>query len=487
MAVLRTWAGLFLCLGCSTAADSGDPTLPDAATSSGAARPALCAREGRSDVVRDVFCSESGQQIASLAELQAALGVPEPVGLRNENEAGAVFLAHSTALSGEVVSELNPRAIVMFRGLFVAFNRGVQLVELAARDHSVRDQSNFYLLRFRQACNAAADGCGPADLYTASIESGWQDVSLADDEDLKNSSFDCRQCHQRGDDKPVLLMREYYSPWTHFFGPDQDEPKLYPEPTGSALLRDYLRAKGDEPYAHVSPEVMKSTIGLTLELLVDAEQPLLFEGSKIIGERWPWQDGYASVPVRSETWDNAYAAFKRGEQLPLPFYAPRATDPDKQARLTQAYQRYRAGELPAAELPDLADIFPDDPQLRAEIGLATEPSATPAETLVQACGTCHNDVLDQTLSRARFNIALGRMPRAELELAVVRMQVASSDAGVMPPAGRRQIPADKLAELIAYLQQAERPADDDALLERAAQLGMTGGATHYPQAKYPAR
>jgi hypothetical protein len=226
---------------------------------------------------------------------------------------------------------------------------------------------------------------------------------------------------------------------------------------------------------------MQHVVGVQLQLVVDTNQPLYFEGSKITGERWPWREGgYSSQPERSATWDAAFAAFKRGEQLPLPFYGARATDPDKQASLTQAIQRYRAGELDAAEFPDLSDIFPDDPQLRAEIGLQTEPAASPAQTLIQACGSCHNDVLDQSISRARFNVALGRMSRAELDLAVSRMLLERDDAAVMPPPGRRQIAPEKVQELVGYLESSERSADDAELLEHAAQAGMAGGAKGYP-------
>jgi hypothetical protein len=44
----------------------------------------------------------------------------------------------------------------------------------------------------------------------------------------------------------------------------------------------------------------------------------------------------------------------------------------------------------------------------------------------------------------------------------------------MPPPGRRQIPDNDRAALVAYLRAQQRPADDDALLERAAKLGMSG-------------
>jgi hypothetical protein len=130
------------------------------------------------------------------------------------------------------------------------------------------------------------------------------------------------------------------------------------------------------------------------------------------------------------------------------------------------------GELAASELPDLADIFPDDAQVRAEIGLQTEPNASPAQTLIQACGPCHNDALDQTLSRARFNIGLARMSRSELDLAIGRLSLPAHSDGVMPPPDVRQLDAQGRTRLIAFLRQDTRDAQDDAQLDQAAKQGM---------------
>jgi hypothetical protein len=162
--------------------------------------------------------------------------------------------------------------------------------------------------------------------------------------------------------------------------------------------------------------------------------------------------------------------------LALPYFDPRPTDPTKQAALSDAYRRYRSGEIRAEGLPDLSDIYSDDGQARAEIGLQTEPSASPAQTLVQACGACHNDVLDQSISRARFSIALSRMDRAELDLAIARLQAPRASAGAMPPNVTRQLDPNCLQKLVDYMRQDLRLADDDALLDRAAHLGMAGGA-----------
>jgi mono/diheme cytochrome c family protein len=237
-----------------------------------------------------------------------------------------------------------------------------------------------YFAGCEQACNA--DGCKPGDLFTPRVESDWLRVSVRDAEDLKNTTLDCRQCHQRDDRIRFMLSH---------------------------------------------------TFGVALENIVNRAQPLLFDTPKIEQERWPIaEDGsYPTTPLASATWD---------------------------------------------ELPDLADIFPDDPLTRAKIGLQNEPGATPAQALVQVCGSCHNDVLDQTISRARFNIDLWRMARAELDSAIDRLQRATHHVGAMPPPETRQLDSAALAALIDYLRQDRRSPEDDAFLQHAAISGMKGGA-----------
>ena len=455
-----------------------------------AQRPSFCRRAG-DNPVRQKFCSGPPPKLSSLRQLQDLIGVnPRPppsheaaAELAKEDIYSivtvAVFLAHSTALSGHMVSPINPRAILLTDDTAMTFQRGVQLVEIASRSPST-GELGFYLVSFTQRCNERPEGCTPGDLYTPRIESDWTSFTIADDEDLKNTASDCRQCHQRGLERPTLLMRELQSPWTHFFEIDNDLPEgsELPGVRGRDLVRDYLRAKGDEPYGEVPVGVIRKTIGLVLQNFVPpGDQPLLFDAPAIEDERWPYSDGgYPTEPNRSSTWDEAYEAFQRGEQLALPHFEPRPTDPRKQAALTEAYARYRAGELPAEELPDLGDIFPDDPLVRAEIGLQTKPGSTPAQVLIQACGSCHNDVLDQNISRARFNIDLARMSREELELAIARIELPAGAEGVMPPKEARKIAPEARQPLIEFLRQQTRSAADDALLKRAAMLGMAGGA-----------
>jgi hypothetical protein len=246
-------------------------------------------------------------------------------------------------------------------------------------------------------------------------------------------------------------------------------------------MRDYLAAKGDEPYGAFAVDSIVAISPFLLESLVGAEQPVFFDAPGIENERWPYRDGaYAREPRPSQIWENGYEAFKRGEQLALPYVEQRVTDPDKQAALAEAYARYRAQEISADELPDLAEIYPDDARLRARIGLETEPESAPVDALIQACGSCHNDVLDQSISRARFNIDLARLDADEIARAAERIERPASMPGAMPPREARQLDDASRAKLLEFLRQPEAHAPEPRL-QHAAELGMAGGARPFPR------
>lgn len=110
--------------------------------------------------------------------------------------------------------------------------------------------------------------------------------------------------------------------------------------------------------------------------------------------------------------------------------------------------------------------------MRAEIGLQTAPGDSPVTLLITACGSCHNDVLDQRISRARFSIDLATMDEAERKLAVERILRAPHEPGAMPPPEGRQLTPEARDRLTAYLQTASRDAQDDSALSHAAKQGM---------------
>lgn len=444
--------------------------------------PGFCARSG-ADAVRDAFCAEP-RAVRSLHDLQLLVDAdPSPAQSETtpsdpKSKRFPVALGHSTALSGHMVSTINPRLFVIGGDTITAFQRGVQHVELASITPD-RKSYNFYLLRFKQHCNASADGCGHADLFTSNVENDWTDYEVLDEEDLKNTPLDCAQCHRRARETGILLMRELNSPWTHFFERplEYDTGHAVPGIRGDDLLADFKHAHGEETYGNAELHDMPRSTSLLLQTVVGQYQPLLFDSHAIEQERWPYgPDGYADEPQASPTWSAAFEAFKRGEQLAIPYFEPRVSDPDKLAQLTAAINRYRDGELSEEDFPDLADVFPDDPWVRAQIGLQTVPDATPAEALIQACGSCHNDALDQSISRARFNIDVSRLTPAQLGHAIERIQRKPSAAGAMPPPMFRALAPDTRKQLVDYLKAQMREQTPEPMLEQAAKLGMMGGS-----------
>lgn len=478
---LSALVGSCLLVSCDSGSGTGTSAAPPDIE-----RPGFCARADE-DAVRDVFCTDAPPEVTGLSDLQRLLNlhphaddpdfpaVGDPMTDNPFAAAGRVaVMSHSTSLSGHLVSPINPRTIIMGSSALMAFVRGVQRIELISGSR-LTGSLNFYVVSFEQACNDSDEGCKPGDLYTPRLESDWKRVRVHDGEELKNTPLDCRQCHQRGTERASLLMRELESPWTHFFAPS-GIGFTSPGVNGSDLMDDFLAAKGDELYGGYDLSSLSLITPFILQMRVPTAQPLYFDSLNIMRERYPLgPDGSSTEEQPSPIWENAYEAFKRGEQLALPYFGQRATDPEKQRTLTAAYRRFHEGELDADDLPDLADIYPDDPMLRARMGLQTEPGASAEEALIEACGSCHNDVLDQSISRARFNIDLSRMGRAELDLAIDRILRDAGEPGAMPPPEARQLDSEALERLVELLREEHDTRDPDPRLQHAARVGMTGG------------
>ena len=105
------------------------------------------------------------------------------------------------------------------------------------------------------------------------------------------------------------------------------------------------------------------------------------------------------------------------------------------------------------ELPDLRDVHPDDPTLRAHIGLETEPGMVGEQVLLQACAQCHNARLDQTLSRARFTTDFDALGRAQKSLAITRISLPPDDPRAMPPPLARRLSDEGRERLIELLRR----------------------------------
>ncbi len=326
---------------------------------------------------------------------------------------------------------------------------GENFLELSAEDPKTLKVS-FYLFKFDLPCEP---NCGPADLLTPAVESGWKGWTLYNDADLANTIVDCRHCHQPDQDTaPGLRMQELQDPWTHWFRNDR--------PGGLALLQDYVRAHTqDETYGGIPGSLIAKTDGRALEDFVAGQgfpvQPNEFVGKQIEKEVQASSSMQPDVnvpPGTSATWQKLYDDALAGKFIPPPYHDVKVTDPNKLAFATTAYQNFRAGTLGAADFPDIRRVFLDS--ALEDMTHKTKTGISGREVITQACAQCHNPKLDQNISRAKFDVTrLSDMSRQEKDLAIARMKLPTSNRYRMPPAMMRNLSDDALNAAINELSR----------------------------------
>jgi hypothetical protein len=422
------------------------------------------------DVFIKVFCADAAggtvPNPTSLVELEQLLGL----GFQNPGggnatggNPGFALLGHSESLAGRYISAINPRAI-LFTPLtgsrpsgyvLLAYTRGDTFVEVAAHDPTL-DKVILYLVRFAKGCAANPGGCTPADLLTSSVEQGWLAVdSYAASTDINDTILDCFECHQpAGPSGPtVLRMQEITPPFTHFFSSTTEG--------GKALVADFHSAHGsNEAYAGIpAPLVDESDPALLAGFLQAAgfgDQPNAFDSAAIEAEvrnSAPRQP-LVNVPLgESHTWDGIYAVAKLGQAIAVPYHDVKVTDATKLAAATNAYRKVSLGQASPNSLMDIRDVFLD--QGLRDMGFAPADGLDGHALLVQVCQQCHNSHLDQTISRALFNVEiLGALPRSRKNEAIRRLNITNlEDPSKMPPPLFRTLTSDERQRIIDVLNE----------------------------------
>jgi len=390
---------------------------------------AVCAKK-YGDMISAKFCaSATPPKLTSLADLEALLGLtvlPLPA---TNNNVRVTLNGESTGLGIRSVNPITPRAFLSTPPLanaqpnpnyqVLSFSRGEPLVEMVANDPAAQTL-RFFLVRFHPACEAT--GCTHADLQTPAIESNWTSYTLYDDQTIADTTLDCLNCHQTNGPgtKKILRMQELQNPWGHWFYPERPETLQ--------IVQAFQNAHPTENYAGIPYQnVMPSRPASLMQLLQNngfGTQPNAFDTLTINNER--------AATGSSQTWAQLYAKSVAGLEIPVPYYT-NSFDPTKLTVMTAAYQQTMAGTLARDQMPDVSNTVLDaalsDMSIRPKAGLDGH------GIMVQMCQMCHNSRLDQTLSRARFNVEqLGQMSRAEKDMAIMRLQLPVDDRHAMPPA-----------------------------------------------------
>ncbi len=430
------------------------------------------------DIVTKTFCQDvkDGGVMAtphSLADLLSQFGLDfkDPQGGNGVGgNPGFTLAGSSSSLVARLVTPINPRAFVFTppppdggAGVYtiLTFTRGEQFVEVASFDPT-GIQLNIYVIFFDQACTFADGGCNSADLFTSRVESGWSNVRVYENtSSLGNTIADCNQCHQPVDSvgNPSLRFQEIAAPYTHFFSASTAG--------GQALLEDFHAAHGfDENYGPIPGSMVDKSDPSLLAALVAAagfgSQPNAFDSATIEAEvqaSAPAQPSVNVPPGHSATWEKIHEQASAGNFIAVPYHDVKSTDPAKLAMATKIYTQVASGAAPADTLPNISDIFLESAY--PDLGFSPQAGATGHEMLVQMCHQCHNSNLDQTISRARFNVdLLQTMSSDEKALAVARLQLGSEDSQKMPPLMFRVISDAERDAMIEELQHPGTPVGE---------------------------
>lgn len=392
---------------------------------------ALCGR-GNTDPVGVALCANPRPKITGLSDLIKVIGL--------DKDRAIALNSHSTSLVHRFTTPINPRMLVFtftqaefeagkdygtyrnpdFKAL--GFARGEPFAEMVARDKKT-GQLNFYLLRFKLPCHERKD-CGRADLLTEETEKNWVSTTVYQDTDIRNTVFDCSQCHQPSgpSSERILRMQEINGPWTHWFG--QPFGGLGPTKSGE-ILDDFKSAHdvdtqfGGIPIGEIGGDPARLTALVKNESLGD--QPNRFEGGAIEGNG-----------PNNDSWKRIHETALAGDAIPVPYHDTRISDPDKQKKVAQNYRDVVSGKLPKKDLMDTRDVLRDD--ALSDLNFVPYPGMSGTAVMKAFCQRCHNSRLDQTISRARFNVQnLDQMSRSEKDEAIRRIGLTSGDAYVMPP------------------------------------------------------
>jgi hypothetical protein len=426
-------------------------------------RAALCAR-GHRDPISLRLCAEPGLRIGGLVDLQAALGLafrPGAMGNGAEGNPSFVFLGHTTSLGARHVSAINPRVILHTNPaslaqvppgtekrdpnfIAMAFQRGDQSAELVARDPETQEL-RFFLVRFEQACNAA--GCSRFDLFGPSIESNWANVTVYEDSDIVNTPVDCLVCHQPGGPgtPKMLRMQERRTPWTHFFRLGRTG--------GEQMIADYRLAHDrQETYGGVPGRLVPASEPARLEGLVENEgfrdQPNEFPALLIDQQI----SRYGAPPEQSPAWRKGFANVLAGKVIAMPYSEARASDPTRLRTAAATYRDVLTGAQPPEQMPDFSGLLRDS--ARPMVSLRPHPGLDGEGILRQMCQRCHNATLDQTLSRAAFDVTrLDTLSRDEKDEAKRRLLLPPSHPRHMPPERFGELSPDEIAAAVEALDR----------------------------------
>jgi hypothetical protein len=423
-------------------------------------RMKVCA-SGARDPIAVALCNDSDEPIDSLAKLYSILNldgsIPRTIALGT----------NSSGLGARIVSAANPRifvlgtdeahyALTVDRLVVTSFVRGEQKVEMAGYD-PVRDRINFYLLIFEQDCNRSR--CGPKDLLSEKIESGWRDWTVYDAESLQDTPLDCLSCHRP--DGPTgqtrFLMRDLQEPWFHWMPTLQNsnrcgldtQPKHVP-PDLRAVFENTHRSEMTYGGISFQDSSLRESTGHNLFALLsttghflggsDRTEPFQLPSAKVVSQ---WQ-----CEARTTSW-NEYRAPMRERGFPVPYYGFNNLDAAMETKIQSDF----GAVLDEHSLDDAFELMASvlSNESRQASGVEPPPDADGKQILHEMCVRCHGDDAPTGSRRALFNVH--RLTKRSAGVALERIDAPSDSPFAMPPRQAGHLPEAARAILRAYLRE----------------------------------
>jgi cytochrome c553 len=442
----------------------------------------VCAR-GASDPIARELCRSPRPPLTGLSDLYALLGITPGAG------GDVAVTTHSLGLSARTVSDLNPRTVV-FRHYSpldenqiaaVAFSRGAPFVELVGFDPVTRD-FNFYLLHLELACADTSGGCGPRDLLTERLETGWRAATLYAEPDLEDTALDCSSCHRPdGAGTPArLLMRQIAGPWMHWgdFRALKLPKDCTSETGGSAaeLVADgaeiLTKLDGSEGRHGGVPiaELVAASSGYDLSSFIfyaaghaDGSgdvpceppscvfsEPHPFAAQDVLCERL--QSGSNSVP--GGVWDR-YRSELRSRGLPVPYFEHHIVSEPTRTRVADDFTTLLLDRGAGDAFSRLSGLVNDE--VARAIGFLPDESASAQQLLTEMCVRCHDDNVRPDLRRSRFRAtALEELDRATARSILDRISLPETSQYRMPPPHAGTLPDWAIARIGEFLERLAR-------------------------------
>jgi hypothetical protein len=335
--------------------------------------------------------------------------------------------------------------------VITAFTRGETLLEAAAFDAGA-NKVRFFLISFKVPCGAkkvpassgfgvADETCTPGDLFTPGVEKNWTDITIHEDTDLENTMVACSSCHSvpgpnGAGKKNTLLLQEMSDPWTHWMSPWTAG--------GQAVLKDFNNVHSatgvKETYGGIPGELINKSEPRTIELLVRENGFTATAGIKPFDSRnveidirntAAGQPIDNSKPGSSDDWSTMFndtTAKGRGAAAPDPNVKVMA--PGQFTAVSQSYKgAMMSGDYTKLVSFDGLTTFANPERS----GITISDSASPEQTLAQACAACHNGDTSTAATKSKFNLSIfGTLNREEKDRAIVRMRLPMDDRRHMP-------------------------------------------------------